>query len=84
MTTRPDDLREVTFTIDFPTVTACATFIRDLDELLPDRLPDRAVEQTLAVTVHTSTLDLPDLSGWLRALAEDHDAELMGWQIAPP
>lgn len=77
--------REVTFTIDFPTVTSCATFVAELDDLLPERVPDRAVEQTLDITVLVipTHAELSDLDAMLSELAEDHLAEFMGFDFVP-
>jgi hypothetical protein len=83
LTERAPEPRPVTFTIDLPTVTAAAELIVDLDEELPERLPDVIVEQTLDVTVEIVPTEeaLDELVALLEHLADAHDGAFMGWDM---
>jgi hypothetical protein len=77
------EVRGVTFTIDFPTITSVAVFLADLDEVFADRMQDRIAGQTLDVTL-VLALDHATLGAAeaeLEDLAEANEAEMMGWAI---
>jgi hypothetical protein len=75
------EAREITFVIDFPTITSVAVFMEDLEDVFSDRLQDRIAGQTLSVTL----MLVPDHATVSAAVAElehlaaAHDAEMLSW-----
>jgi hypothetical protein len=77
--------REVTFTIDFPTVTSVASFLAELDEDFPERTGARASEQTLEVTfvLAPSREVVEAMEQLLAESASAFGGEMLGWELAP-